>query len=120
MTEVLVVEDDLSLREVLVEALQMEGVTTAVASNGAEALVWLRAAPRLPAVILLDLMMPVMDGASFRQEQRADAVLSQVPVVLISADRGLADKAWALQVDTWLRKPVDLDELMDAVRRHST
>jgi CheY-like chemotaxis protein len=115
---VLLVEDDLALREVMVEALQMEGIVTSFAANGAEAMSYLRCSPP-PKLILLDLMMPVMDGAQFRVAQRADPSFCGIPVVLLSADRELADKAWALQVDAWLRKPVDLEELMETVRRYT-
>jgi CheY-like chemotaxis protein len=115
---VLLVEDDLPLREVMVEALQLVGIEAAIAGNGKEALDYLRSSPP-PKLILLDLMMPVMDGAQFRQEQRADPKLSQIPVVLLSADRELADKAWALEVEAFLRKPVDFNELIEIVRRYT-
>jgi two-component system chemotaxis response regulator CheY len=115
---VLLVEDDQPLREVMFEALQMEGFDAAIVCNGAEAMHYLRSSPH-PKLILLDLMMPVMDGAQFRQEQRANPSLCEIPVVLLSADRELADKAWALEVDAYLRKPVDLDELVKTVRRYT-
>jgi CheY-like chemotaxis protein len=117
MSAVLLVEDDLPLREVMVDVLATEGIAAAVAGNGAEALSYLREAPR-PQVILLDLMMPVMDGVSFRAEQRAAAHLRDIPVVLVSAERDLADKAWALQVDTYLHKPMELHEFLEVVRRY--
>ena len=117
MSSVLLVEDDLPLREVMADVLAFEGVETAVAGNGAEAITWLHRFPP-PRLILLDLMMPVMDGVAFRAEQRAYAGWRDIPVVLVSAERDLADKAYALQIDTFLHKPMELTELLQVVRRY--
>ncbi len=113
---VLLIEDDVDLREVMAEALAVAGVRTAVASNGAEALGYLRNALP-PALILLDLMMPVMDGFQFRHAQQAVPAWNAIPVVVLSADRELPAKAAALAVQHFLRKPVDLTELLEVIER---
>ena len=81
----MIVEDDADISEALAEALEDHGHTVIVAADGQEALDKLRAAAVLPRLILLDLMMPVMDGWQFRAAQRQDANLAEIPVVLLSA-----------------------------------
>jgi CheY-like chemotaxis protein len=85
--EVLVVDDDPSIREVVVELLSLEGCLTLEARSGRTALDLLRARRIPPAVILLDLLMPDMDGWRFRAEQLTDPALSAIPVIVISAMR---------------------------------
>src|SRR5919206_1695644 len=97
--EVLVVEDDFAIRETLRELLEDEGYRVAWAANGKEALARLH--ERAPRVILLDLMMPVMDGWEFRVAQQRDPALASIPVVVISADHGLEQKVSSLAVDAW-------------------
>jgi CheY-like chemotaxis protein len=82
---ILIIDDDASIRELLVEVLEEEGYPVQSASNGEEALSILRTLPKLPKLILLDLMMPVMDGWAFRQEQLQDPLLIGIPVVVLSA-----------------------------------
>src|SRR5262249_1755713 len=81
---VLVVDDDSDIRGALCELLEDEGYRVVAASNGEEALVYLNSRER-PCVILLDLMMPVMDGWEFRRQQQKDPRWSQIPVVVITA-----------------------------------
>jgi CheY-like chemotaxis protein len=106
---ILVVEDDDDIRDALREMLVDEGYAVEVATNGAEALDRLRAMVAKPCLVLLDLMMPVMDGWTFLAEQRRDADLAGVPVVVLSAARDLPD-----DVET-IRKPLDPDRLLGAV-----
>ncbi len=113
---VLVVDDDREIREVFQEILEYEGFAVTTARNGAEALDRLRSAPS-PAVILLDLSMPIMDGATFRVEQRKDASLASIPVVAISAAGSLAEKVGPLALAGHLRKPVHYEALVSTVRR---
>jgi two-component system, OmpR family, response regulator CpxR len=115
--EVLVVEDDFAIRETLRELLEDEGYDVSWASNGREALELL--AHRAPRVILLDLMMPVMDGWEFRVAQQKDPALARIPVVVISADHALDQKVAALAVDGWLAKPFELDALLTTLRRYA-
>jgi CheY-like chemotaxis protein len=113
---VLIVDDDYGIRDALGQILADEGHQVASASNGREALDRLRQGDR-PCVILLDLMMPVMNGWEFIDRQRHDEELAVVPVVVISADARVSEKATALGVSGFLEKPIDLDRLLDAVER---
>lgn len=117
---VLVVDDDADIRDALGLALLEEGYDAFAVGDGEEALEWLqREAP--PHVILLDMMMPRMNGWQFRNAQRADPALAAIPVIVVSAAADSALKAQgaarALEVDAVLHKPVDLDELFHAVER---
>jgi CheY-like chemotaxis protein len=114
--EVMVVEDDFAIRETLRELLEDQGFVVTGAANGREALA--RLAEHEPRLILLDLMMPVMDGLEFRSAQRRDARWARIPVVVISADQGLAQKASHMEVEGYLAKPFELNELMQTVRRY--
>jgi len=113
----LLVEDDAGIRESLSEALQDNGFEVATAANGCEALGLLRRTPR-PAAILLDLMMPVMDGWDFRQEQLADSELRDVPVVVVSAS-GFSEETIRLQFGAVevIPKPVPYMTLLAALGR---
>ncbi len=112
---VLVVDDNLELREVLESILQANSYQAMLATNGVEALALLRGAQKLPCVILLDLMMPVMDGRQFCVEQQRDPRLSAIPVVILTADGHADDKAATLGVAGYLAKPVDMDALLSTV-----
>ena len=111
----LIVEDDADIREALHGLLQMEGYAVEECKNGLEALQRLRRKSPPPDVILLDLMMPVMDGWQFRVEQKRDPHLASIPVVALSADS--TPKAAAIDAEAYLRKPVDYDTLVDTIDR---
>src|SRR3954470_15283551 len=81
---VLIVEDDEDLRDMMAQLLTIEGFEPATVANGREALEYLQTSEK-PHVILLDLMMPVMDGWEFRRQQKADPDLARVPVIVLSA-----------------------------------
>ena len=115
---ILLIEDDFDVREALVEALRDEGYIVECAVDGEQALEYLHSAAR-PGLILLDLMMPRMSGAEFRQIQKADPRFSDVPVVLLTADARVEEKARALETQDAIRKPIDLDELLATIRRFS-
>ena len=108
---VLVVEDDAAIRVSLRDALSEEGLRVRVACNGEEAL-GILAEFGPAAVVLLDLMMPVMDGEQFRRHQLADPLLAAIPVVLMTASQV---RAQHLQVAAVLRKPFPIDELFAKV-----
>jgi CheY-like chemotaxis protein len=113
--QVLVVEDDRDTREMLERFLELEGFGVRSAANGEAALATLRAEGR-PCVILLDLMMPVMNGWQFREAQRRHPDFSSVPVVVVTA-AGPRAEIPSIAADGWLSKPVDLDQLLDTIRR---
>jgi CheY-like chemotaxis protein len=113
---VLVVEDDADILRAIVQVLEDEGVTVRAAENGRVALATLRArGAQPPCVILLDLMMPVMDGWAFRAEQLRDPTLARIPVILLTADGNAVEKAALLTGAGALRKPVDLSTLLAAL-----
>ena len=114
---VLVVEDDRDCLDAVCELLRVEGYRTVAASNGQEALDYLRRAER-PQLILLDLMMPVMNGWQFLDSLRRTGELASVPVVILSADGDLGREARALDVAGYISKPVMVEALLNAVRRH--
>jgi CheY-like chemotaxis protein len=115
--EVLVVEDDRTIRETLVMLLKLEGYKASGAANGQEALHYLsRTEP--PDLILLDLMMPVMDGCQFRKVQQQDPKLASIPVVVVSSNAMVGEQATALAVEGYLQKPVEVNELLSMVQRH--
>ena len=115
---VLIVEDDADIRTTVAELLEDEGYHVASVANGLEALDCLRAAHELPDVILLDLMMPKMDGFQFRAEQRADARFSEIPVVLMTAAGDVATRANELQPRGFLKKPFkDIKAILEAIER---
>jgi CheY-like chemotaxis protein len=115
---ILIVEDDTDLREVLSEILRDEGYDVASAAHGGEALDLLRGKFHRPTLILLDLTMPVMNGWQFRAHQRADPALSDIPVVVLSAGDHLAEQMGSLEIQEFVRKPIDLVHLLATIERH--
>ncbi len=113
----LVVEDDKEIRDSVVEILEEEGYAVRGFTNGAEALDYLRSGGKA-TIILLDIMMPVMDGPTFRLELEKDSALSSIPVILLTADSDARRKAGTLGVSDVLIKPISLDDLLSAVQRH--
>jgi CheY-like chemotaxis protein len=116
--KVLVVEDDTEIREALVELLEDQGCDVVEAANGERALAYLRSTDALPCLILLDLMMPVMDGHAFREAQFQDPVLASIPVVVVSAHRDVQGNAEQLKAATFIKKPPRLEELVSAIAQH--
>jgi CheY-like chemotaxis protein len=114
---ILVVEDDTAIRETIAELLEDEGFEVECAANGADALARLDASAT-PAVILLDLQMPVMDGWAFRETQRRDPRYATIPTVVVTASYGTDPKAAAAELAPagFLAKPFDLDRLLSTIR----
>lgn len=110
---VLVVDDDLAIRETIAVMLEAEGYRVVVAAHGAEALVTM--AHEQPAVILLDLNMPVMDGWELLRRLRASGVA--IPVVFMTAGRAAHIEAERAGADGFLPKPFDIDLLYEVVAR---
>lgn len=112
---VLVVDDDDSIRMTVAEALGFEGYEVITATNGAEALEQVRTAR--PDAVVLDLMMPTMDGWQFMAACRDEELCGGTPVLVMSAYRNLTETAPSLIIDAYLAKPFDLTLLLDTVER---
>ena len=113
---VLVVEDNPEVREAIVDLLDDSGYQTSTAANGREAIDRLLAGER-PNVILLDLMMPVMDGFQFRAAQRAEPELMNIPIVVLSAHINACRVAQVLGAAAGLQKPFKMTELVETLDR---
>jgi len=111
---VFIIEDDVDTREMIGRFLDLEGFDVESAANGRQALERLQAGAHV-CVILLDLMMPVMDGWEFRRLQQNDPALSGIPVIVFSAAG--RDRIEQIEADDYLCKPVDLDELLRILGR---
>lgn len=114
---IFVIEDDLHIRESLTEVLEIEGFNVFSAVNGQEALDILRQGERAD-LILLDLMMPVKDGFQFKQEQDQDPDLSNIPVIIMSANGNLTAKNELIGVKDYLKKPIDLEALLKTINKN--
>jgi len=110
-----VVEDDRDLRNTLCAALQLEGYVAVCTENGEAALRYLATGAR-PCLILLDLMMPVMDGWTFRQELQKDPSLAAIPVVVMTA--AIPARAAAIASQAILYKPLHMGKVMHVVQQH--
>jgi len=112
---VLVVDDDPAIRGLLADALREEGYTVDLAAHGREALEAMRA--RRPATVVLDLMMPVMDGFTFIEACHKERLCVDVPIVVISAVEDALNRISELPVRASVAKPFDLDDLLRVVGR---
>lgn len=108
----LVVEDDRDLREVLSESLRLEGYDVMEAVDGADALERLLGGAS-PALVILDLIMPRMDGRQLLAAMRADGALAEIPVVLVT---GTPPRDLVGEVQAMLKKPVGIEELLASIR----
>ena len=110
---ILIVEDSDDLRSLLREFFEGEGFIVRLAADGQEALDLLKLATALPSFILLDLMMPVMDGYTFRKEQQKDPRIAGIPIVIMTADGQAEEKIKDMNAKAFLRKPIqDVEELV--------
>jgi CheY-like chemotaxis protein len=120
---VLIVEDDPDIRESLQHFLEAHGYPVVAASHGKEALEYLGRAPR-PALVVLDMNLPIMDGNRLLTARRGDDLLRAIPVVILSAalagmsprDRALYASSYG--VAAFLGKPADPQQVLEAVERH--
>jgi CheY-like chemotaxis protein len=117
VARILLIEDDDAIRESLAEGLRDNGLKVAAAEHGLEALALLRTEP-LPSAIVLDLMLPVMDGWDFRHEQLSDPALRDIPVVIITA-AGFSAHTIRMQLGDVqvIAKPVRQSDLLDVLNR---
>jgi CheY-like chemotaxis protein len=113
---ILVVDDDDDIREVMQELLVAEGFQVDVAKDGIDALGKLEV-EATPPLILLDMMMPRMDGEAFLKALRAKPALANASVVVISGNGAAREKAGNFQASGCLVKPFELDELLELIRR---
>lgn len=114
---VLIIDDDADVREAISLLLSSEGHHSVAVNDGHQALECLEQGVPV-CLILLDLMMPGMNGAEFRAKQRLDPRISSIPVVIITADGNAEGKARQLEVDGVLRKPMDAAILVSTVRKY--
>jgi CheY-like chemotaxis protein len=113
---ILVVEDDEDVRQVVVDTLEVGGFSAVGVEDGLAALAWLGSNPR-PSFILLDIMMPRMDGVTFRREQLQDPSLADIPVVFVSASEDPTRKEPLLSSAAHLRKPISSADLLRVASR---
>jgi CheY-like chemotaxis protein len=114
---ILVVDDDQDIRESLADLLRDEGYAVDTACNGQEALEKMRTAP-LPDLVIVDLMMPVVDGLVFRARQKADPALASIPVVLLTASGRIREIAGSFAFDDCVPKPIGISHLLATIARH--
>ncbi len=111
---VLIVEDDLSIRETMRLALEFEGYQVSMASEGGEALQLLRQGLQ-PCLILLDLMLPGMDGWQFADQVKKSEETKRIPIVLVTA---FAERTAEIKAEGILRKPLSLERLLSVVSQY--
>lgn len=114
LKRILLIEDDKELQDLIKEALELEGFKVFTANNGREGLNLLATNPA-PCLILLDLIMPVMNGWEFMEELNNDLLLSTIPVVIVS---GLENKSENDKSYAFIPKPIDLEKLLIIVHKY--
>lgn len=115
-----IVEDDSDIREAFQEILSdLSDYEVAVAENGRIGIDQLKKFDRLPNLILLDVLMPILDGFGFRQEQLQDERLKSIPIVVLSASHKITDLAEKMQAKAYLKKPINIEDLLEAIERYA-
>jgi CheY-like chemotaxis protein len=114
---VLLVEDDLDISEAVEAILLEEGFKIKCVFNGKEALEFLQTTEKTPSLILLDIMMPIMNGYEFRELQLLDTKISQIPTIILSA-AGRHNDIDKLNFQECLKKPLDLETLIEVVKKN--
>jgi CheY-like chemotaxis protein len=112
---ILIVDDDLDIRELLAETLEDLGFSCVTAENGLQAANLARGMAAPPSMILLDLMMPIMDGYEFLEERKNDPALSGIPVAIVTAGHGV-DPSRLENATPVIPKPIDVPKLVDVIR----
>jgi CheY-like chemotaxis protein len=108
--DVLVIDDDAGSRGALSQLLRDEGYDVVAVTHGAEALEYLQR--HVPRLIILDLMMPILDGWDFRERQRRDPAIARIPVIAVSASLRIVD------ADAFFLKPIRFEKLLERVREY--
>jgi CheY-like chemotaxis protein len=114
VSKILIVEDDQDIRENLKEVLEDHGCEVELAENGQKALALLRSKTFTPSLILLDLMMPVMDGKAFHSAVKADREFSKIPVVVLTA----ASERFDDPSVELLKKPFEIDKILEKIAKY--
>jgi CheY-like chemotaxis protein len=114
----LLIEDDQAIQESLAWVLEHEGYTVHSAGHGKEGLAYLKRSIS-PSVILLDIMMPVMDGFAFRHILQQDPVYASIPLIVMSADKQLGINLPQTEHEYFLNKPLNLDKLLKIVAQYN-
>lgn len=119
---IFVIEDEKDIRESLMEAIESEGYSAISASNGRDAILMFEEEDKIPVkmpdLILLDHLMPFMNGASFLERAKKNQRLAKIPVILMTADHRMAQKAATFGADGHLHKPLELDDLFATIEKH--
>jgi CheY-like chemotaxis protein len=115
MARVLVIDDEPDVRWLIRMSLERAGHEVLDAEDGLRGIAL--AMKQRPEVIVLDLMMPVMDGWTFREEQRKLPALASIPVLTVTADGDARGKAASIQAAGYIAKPLQIDNLLDEVER---
>jgi len=115
---ILIVDDDFAIRDSLSQLLEGEGFLVTTVSDGQEALDLLLRSSEQPCLILLDLMMPGVNGWEFRRRQQENPTLASIPVAIISANRNLKAQASTLEAHGYIDKPIDTEALFEIVGRY--
>lgn len=119
-SHILIVEDSPDLQLLLTQLLSGEGYRISCAFNGQQALDFLQTTSELPALILLDIMMPVMDGFEFRDAQKQDPRIAEIPFIVMTADYNAKAHATQMGAVEVLQKPLlDIDRLIATAARLS-
>lgn len=115
---VLIVDDHPDTREALALLMELRGLDAVTAGSGGEALAKLAEPDLRPCVVLLDINMPDVDGWEVRERMRADPGLAEVPVVLLTGNYIDVERARLLGISGYLRKPIDVQQILGAVEQH--
>lgn len=115
-----IVEDDSDIRDAFTEILsELNDYKVDAAENGRIGIDKLKTLTDLPDLILLDVLMPVLDGFGFRKEQLEDPRLAEIPIIVLSASHKITDLAEKMQAKAYLKKPINIEELLDAVEQYA-
>ena len=118
---IMLVEDSRDIQLLLASLLKSAGYEVICASNGLEALDMLRSSDTLPALIILDIMMPEMDGFEFRKEQEKDVRFASIPIVAMTAYGDVQSKAMQIGAQGYLKKPFsDVDTILQTVAKFAS
>lgn len=109
MKQVMIIEDDIEIRSILEETLEFYSYETLAAANGKEALEILLHSEYLPQLILLDLMMPIMNGWEFAKEIKKHKRLASIPILVVSA---FVDQADSIECEGFIEKPINMKKFL--------